>query len=430
MNLHRKKNLTNLSQLLFGLSNFIFLTLKRYGIVLTNKYPFLIKVSWLFIKFFARVLFYLGIRICDTPGLGRIGHLVCEPLYIELLKRNSLTKGKIFIFPYKNIANPYVKSLLPKYNLFIKNPFLINILRLFIYADKISIETSRDFDKISVDTSRAVHARSLIVPFYSLLNENFQAKPFLKVPPRSDNQVEDLLTGLGIKNSDWYVCLHIRTDAYINDAKTRYRNSSFKNYLSAIEYIHSRGGKVVKVGEPDEFSNESYSGVIHYENSKYRNSKNDVLINSHCSFYIGNTSGLQAIPASSGIPVVGVNVTPLAACKIWGPQDLAIPKLYFSKKTKEILGFKSLLNSPLGTFSHSFKIDEASISLLENSSEEILWAVTEMYEKIFLKKTLTSDPTQLQVDFNNLFNQSHITFYSKTLISSKFLEKYKKYIYL
>jgi uncharacterized protein (UPF0276 family) len=84
----------------------------------------------------------------------------------------------------------------------------------------------------------------------------------------------------------------------------------------------------------------------------------------------------------------------------------------------------------MGSFRYSSKYEEDSISLIENSSEEILWAVTEMYEKIFLRKTPTSDQSQLQVDFNNLFNKSHYSFHSKTLISSKFLEKYKKYIYI
>jgi|688.fasta_scaffold121948_2 putative glycosyltransferase (TIGR04372 family) len=418
MNLYRKEKLVNLSQLLLNFNNFLYLTLKRYGIILSNKNSFLIKVFFLFLHFLARVLFYLGIRISDTPNMGRIGHLVCEPLYIELLKRNNSIKGKYFIFLSKNLANPYLRSLLPKYIFFVTNPLLINILRLFTH-----------FDKLAIDTHRAISSIDAIA-FFSLIDENLKDRPFLKIPSRSDKQVFDLLTNLGIKPTDWYVCLHIRTDAYIEEEKSKYRNSSFDNYLPAIEYIHSRGGKVVKVGEPDEFSIETHSGLIHYENSKYRNPKNDVLINSHCSFYIGNTSGLQAIPGSLGIPVVGVNVAPLAHCKIWGPQDLAIPKHYFCKKTKQILGFKSVLNNPMGSFRYSSKYEEDSISLIENSSEEILWAVTEMYEKIFLRKTPTSDQSQLQVDFNNLFNKSHYSFHSKTLISSKFLEKYKKYIYI
>jgi putative glycosyltransferase (TIGR04372 family) len=399
--------------------NFIYLTLKKNGLFLSNKNNLLIKIFFILLNFFVWILFYLGVRIYICSTSGRIGHLVCEPFYIELLKRNNLTKGKIFIVLSGNIANPYIKSLLPKYNIFIKNAFLITILKLLVFSDK-----------IVVDTANAIGSHEA-APFFALLDEDLQTNPFLKIPPRSDSEVSNLLTNLGISPSDWYVCLHVRTDAYFTEDQKihTYRNSNFDNYLPAVQFIKSMGGKVVKVGEPDEFSNEKESGVIHYENSIYRNAKNDVLINSHCSFFIGNTSGIQAVPGSLGIPIVAVNAAPLAACKIWGPQDIAIPKLYFNEKTKEIIGFKSVMNNPMGSFRYSAKFEEASVSLIENSPEEILWAVEEMYKKVFLKGQTSLQKTQLQLDFDSLFNDTHFTFYSKTLICAKFLEKYKDYIY-
>jgi len=62
------------------------------------------------------------------------------------------------------------------------------------------------------------------------------------------------------------------------------------------------------------------------------------------------------------------------------------------------------------------------VSLIENFFEVILWSVTEMYKNI-LEKTLTSNLSQLRVNFDNLFNKGHNSYYSKTLTYSKFLEK-------
>ena len=61
---------------------------------------------------------------------------------------------------------------------------------------------------------------------------------------------ERQLREMGISADDWFVCVHVRENGFINDEGRReYRNAKIENYTRAIERIVERGGWVIRMGD-------------------------------------------------------------------------------------------------------------------------------------------------------------------------------------
>lgn len=128
--------------------------------------------------------------------------------------------------------------------------------------------------------------------------------------------------------------------------------------------------------------------------------------------------------SSYGVPVAGVNVAPLAAAKIWGPKDLAIPKLYRDRRTKELACFSEILRSGMGDMRSSQKILSTGFELLDNTPDEIRDLVSEMIDRLEGVHSASDEAESLQGQFQMLFSSSNFAFYSKSRVGEAFLKKY------
>lgn len=87
---------------------------------------------------------------------------------------------------------------------------------------------------------------------------------------------QENLRQLGVGEGQWYVCLHIRTSFYHSSYMDEHRNSSVENYLEAINYIHSLGGVVIRLGDPVFLGYED--AYIDYPNTSFKSELMDLFL--------------------------------------------------------------------------------------------------------------------------------------------------------
>jgi putative glycosyltransferase (TIGR04372 family) len=122
-------------------------------------------------------------------------------------------------------------------------------------------------------------------------------------------QFSAAMAAWGIRPDDWYVCLHVRELGYHSaavDSGHGNRNSDLANYSDAIEFVVSRGGRVIKMGAPASPPSEM-PGLIDYAHSPFKSEAMDIALIRHARYFVGTTSGLANVAISLGRPAAQVN---------------------------------------------------------------------------------------------------------------------------
>jgi putative glycosyltransferase (TIGR04372 family) len=367
----------------------------------------------------AVILLVFGIRFSSGNTNHRIGHLVGEPLFMELQNRAGRHFFRFFILllPGERVANPAVLKAFPNNFFVFHNSLVCKFLSIFQWHPLTKVDMSRGIVSMSGPAFifKYTHLTSVL-------------KPFLKIPRRGQPEVEKFLSSLGVPINGWYVCLHNREAGYspIDDEAHAYRNASISNFEGAINYISELGGTVIRMGDSSMQKLAINLHAIDYANSELRSPQNDLILAANCRFFLGNTSGLLGVAAAQGIPCVGVNLAPAGAAKFWGPNDIALPKIYRRVLDDTIIAFTEVFDSGLADFRFAHEFAKAGVYLQENSPDEILEVCREMVERLGGAETSSHD-TDLQHRFLSLYRENNYSYFSKTKFSNYFLKKYQDY---
>lgn len=232
-----------------------------------------------------------------------------------------------------------------------------------------------DEDIFNIDRSSTFSKEKVDAQGWS---ELFEEKLDLHLSADDEKLCREYEKKLGIKDGDWYVCLHIRTSAYKNNpADTELRNSTPENYTKAIEYINSLGGKVVRIGDPVDMSINPI--CIDYANSPYKSQIMDIFLIKNCRFYIGTSSGPLDTAWLLGAPVLAVNFeTLMYVAKGVKSYDKMLPKHLYKRDSNKQLSVKEIFSKKL----YSLVGSADRYDLAENSPDEILLATKEMLEDL------------------------------------------------
>lgn len=367
----------------------------------------------------AVILRILGIRFSSGNHNQRIGHLICEPLYMELQSRGNRRLFNFFVvlIPGKEIANIAVLDAFPSNVLIIRNRWCCKFLFVFKFHPL-----------TSVDMNRGVVAISGAAEVFKYSHLTSPDKPFLNIARRGHPEVDQLLSTLGVSSNGWYVCLHNRENGYSpsDDQTHSYRNASISNFTLAVRYIHDLGGIVIRMGDSSMQKIEGNSLIIDYANSEFCSPENDLILASNCRFFLGNSSGLLVVAEAQGIPCVGVNLAPAGAAKFWGPNDISVPKVYRRSVDNSIVSFQEVFDSSLADYRFTSEFEKSGVYLQESSPDEILEACREMMARFQGDRERNTD-NFLQNRFNQLFTEKNYSYYSQTKFSAYFLDKYKDY---
>jgi len=366
------------------------------------------------------ILFRLiGFRFSEPISQDRIGHLILEPLYMHLRSGEDKRFGRRFILfiPGGVTANGYALQKLPKKFVVIKNPLLCKLLSPLKLSPFCGLNIRKDIWK-----------PNQAVDVFKYTNLISSSKPFFDLPIRESQNVRNLLKNLGISENDWYICLHNREAGYtkniVEKGSTDFRNGSIDEFIPTINYVASLGGTVVRVGDSSMTPFAKMHGLVDYVHSKFKSEENDLLLSAHCRFFLTNSSGASMMAAAQGVPLVGVNIAPLGHSKFWGPNDIAVPKLYFRKNDDSPIKFSEIFASKSSNFYKTQMFEEANVYLKDTPFDEILEAVKQMLRQLRGDSSIPVSDMELQFKFNSLFDASNFSFYSQTKISDYFLRKH------
>lgn len=232
-----------------------------------------------------------------------------------------------------------------------------------------------------------------------------EKKQDLSFSKNDEKKFEHNLRQMGVLDHQPYVCLHIRTGFFHHDYETSsYRNSNIKNYLKALEYLHSQGYAIIRLGDPVPLGfNELY---IDYPNSKFKSELMDLYLIKNCFFYLGTNSGIFDTALLLGTPTLAVNVSDFLFSKPYKSCDLFIYKRIFSKQKNKILSFQEAFNEPCfinsNTNGEFLKKFYQHYEIYENSEEDIFEATKEMVNNL----NLTTKETEYQLLFKSNLNKA------------------------
>lgn len=262
----------------------------------------------------------------------------------------------------------------------------------------------------------------------------FDGTPALSFTDEEEAAGQAALRAMGIGPSDWFVCLHNRDSAYLDESQPGgkwgyhdYRDCRLENFLPAAGYVAERGGFVLRMGQAVK---EPLAGVwprlIDYA-SLHRSDFLDMYLLAKCRFMIGSDAGLAQVPVIFNRPVVNTNV-PFIDWASFRSEDIFIQKRLFSEAEGRALSYPEILARGWQRFYRTEWLAERRLRLIENTSEEILEAAREMLERLEGRLTYTAEDDALQARYRALLGPAHVFHGFRSRIGRDFLYKNKDLI--
>lgn len=361
-----------------------------------------------------RLLWLLNVRF-PSVYISRIGHLLMELDCAVKERLLGLHPAYRFVVlaDRRDVANRPVLRYWRRYVHIVTFPQLVKLLRPFQRHPLTGLNIDRYVG--------AIHQSS---DFAHIQAQWGDRPPLLRIDERDARRGMAALRSLGIQPGQWYVCVHSREPGYSpgDDDAHSYRNSSFDDYLLAVEYIVSRGGVCVRMGDASAAPVPEIPGLVDYARHPLRSDWLDVYLSANCSFFLGNTSGAFAMASVFGVPVACANMAPLSVVYPNGPRDVGIPKLYKERATGRLLTFPEILAQPMANWRFAGDFETAGIELINNTPEEIRDLAREQLERITspgIRDSVADE--ELQQRFRDLFRPGHYMYGSASRVGQAFL---------
>ncbi len=374
----------------------------------------------------------IGIIILLKPFKIRIGELRCERIghYAYetdryLCQRDvGMHDGYFDIFFYANsICNCQLQKMIetnlrvlriPKSSLLMRR--VVKLLRWLPKGSEHVISVSGN----RVTDPKWSLARSKVHFFFSNEEEEFGRKTLQKI---------------GIPHGAQYVCIYGRDSVYLDKsfperdwAYHGYRDDNISTYLPAAEALIQRGYYVVRMGhivkEPLQTTN---PGIIDYVTKGYRTDFLDMYLPAHCRFFLGNPSGLIAIPAIFRRPMALVNFSQGNGFYNWDintDNAISIWKRVWVHKEQRFLTFREMTDLFLpGNYRRkdlSKIADLGGLEIIDNTADEIKDVALEMDDRINGAWKMSEENAFLQEKFKKIYYeiQDDVKF---TSVGEKFL---------
>lgn len=209
-------------------------------------------------------------------------------------------------------------------------------------------------------------------------------KPVLSLAADIHERGWSTLESVGVPRDAWFVNLHVRevTSKKHHAGLHNVLNAEIDDYIPAVKEITSRGGWVIRLGDPTMSKLPPMPKVIDYCHSNIRSDWMDVFLCVNARFLLGTSSGPAYIPALYGVPSVLTNWWPHGQ-RPWHPHDIFLPKLYKDHGSGRYLSLSESLSEPFGYCNSIEYLQKTSGIVVEsNSPEDIRAATIEMLDRI------------------------------------------------
>lgn len=199
---------------------------------------------------------------------------------------------------------------------------------------------------------------------------------------------------MGLPDDAWHVCLHVRESGFHQDDMTE-RNASIANYVEAIREITSRGGWVIRMGDPTMTRLPPMDQVIDYPFTPSKSYAMDLYLISECRSYIGMQSGIYSIAFMFQRPMILANMASWFYPFPHRSGDVGVLKHVYSKSRQRFLSVREWMMEPFNAT--SFSLLGNDYVLYENEPAELRATVRE-----FLDRGGNGEPTALQREYTEL----------------------------
>lgn len=361
--------------------------------------------------------------------IGHNGHLNVHLMMREM----NWWKGKPLLLAYKDrIAN---------------RPFLdlfSEICPTVILGDNVDSNVWRELASLTpflsvshqifeFDDGRAMYwndAGGLAVETWDAQDRGFPLRDIYDRRALSNPGLEEKFHALkrqwGLGPTDWFVCLHMRDAATRGDtqgAGESIRNTSFDNYESAIRYITSQGGWVLRMGSPKAAPLPKMERVIDYARDPGQSPEMDIHLVRHARMFIGTTSGFAYVASSFGIPTAMVNAISSVGL-LWSKDTRFALKPVHTREGRLLTQREVTSEKWRWSFPTFETLAHAGLQVSESSSDEILETVKEVLDLTTPTGSASHLLTASEID--NWKAQVEVPgFYGSSLPSAYFLEKYR-----
>lgn len=375
----------------------------------------------------------LGIRILVIPQ--HIGHHALEPdLWVkERILAGRLKRRDILLAPRDTTANRPLALKWRTYLHVIERPWLAWVLRSFALRAGLVAETRSYQGKPDPDTM------TLMGPsrYGEVVRRWGDRPPLLTLDDDERRRGGQVLDELGLPEGAWFVCIQNRTPGFSQQfshfftpihGERRYdaafRDCSIEPLLPAMEAIVDAGGWCVRVGDETAEPVPAMPGVIDYARLDAKSGWMDLFLCASCRFFVGNTSGLNQVPAVFGAPVVRTNVAPMATMQALRLGDLGIPKLF--QLDGRTLSFPEVLGSDVGSYNNQWAFDAAGVTVVENDADDIRDLVVEMLEILDGRVRYSPEDEELQARFQRLIKPHHFNYGGACRVGRGFLRRHRE----
>ena len=217
-----------------------------------------------------------------------------------------------------------------------------------------------------------------------------------------------------------------RNETIKND-KESFRNSNPDNYIDAIKFVTAQGGWAIRVGDKSMSNLPKMENVIDYANENIKSEFMDIFLAAKSKFCVGTDSGYFRVPRFFGVPVLLTNCAHNMIYYSLKSEDLYLPKLIKRKSDNTILKLDELFSDPFVLFHSDEHFKNFGYTTIDNKSDEIKNAVSEMMKKVDLNINYQENH---QKELKSIIERCGSKFSKKTFAfasySEHFLKKYRK----
>lgn len=360
----------------------------------------------------------LGIRFLDANNTYAMGHLAQLPeVYVKMQKLGWLPEYRtILMAPPWKIANPCLFNYWSRY--------------FELASDEDSIRKLRPIAKELTFNSayyKLPDGKAYSINFvYAAVEKEWEAQgrePLLTLSEEDLAFGFDSLEKMGMPRGAWFVPIHARHAGFKAEGTStfyQHKHAEIADYIPAIEAITSRGGWVIRVGEPSMPPLPKMDGVIDYAHSPLKSSRLDVFILSQGRFFIATSGGAFGTPNLFGVPVLFTNF-PLFEPLHFSSRDLHLYRRIYEKSSQHFLSFKQVFSPPFFYCSENKVVYERGLDFMKNSPEEIRAATEEMIERADKSVVYSVQDDELQRRFRELLPKTYAGF--TTRVARQFLRE-------
>lgn len=217
---------------------------------------------------------------------------------------------------------------------------------------------------------------------------------------------EDYLRQVGIKPGSPYVCFIVREALWAPpttglSSSGALRSRSFEDFLLAANAFVAMGVAVIKLGARGTFQIAG-TEIIDYANSPAKCEFLDVYLPVHSACAVSTMSGPDAVALVGRVPVLYIDIAQYSLCFAGSKLVSWVPALLYSQKLGRAMSLTEAFESGAGRFLGAAAFEQAGISIIQSTPEQIRDYCQSWYENLHSLKQV--DELRLQSVYRNIFH--------------------------